>query len=106
MEQAADVDAVLAQVIALLRLGVQSAKQAGQRVFGVTIGVPGLVDRNTGNVLFAPNLAWHSVLLEQVVEEALEFPVTIHNEANSATLGELSFVLARGSRPVVYLSIA
>jgi glucokinase-like ROK family protein len=105
MEQAADVNAVLAQVIALLRLGVQSAQQAGQRVFGVTIGVPGLVDRNTGNVLFAPNLAWHSVLLEQVVEEALGLPVTIDNEANMATLGELYFGVARGYRHVVYLSI-
>src|SRR5258708_33978537 len=48
MQQAANVDAVLAQLIALLRLGIHSAKQAGQSVFGITIGEPGLVDGTPG----------------------------------------------------------
>lgn len=72
-------------------------------IVGVGIGVPGMVDEE-GTVLFAPNLAWNMVPLQKKLEEALQLPVIIDNEANAGALGELHFGAAKGVRHLIYIS--
>jgi len=57
------------------------------------IGVPGLVDRSAGDVLFLPNLAtqWRGVPLARRLAAELGIPVHILNDARAATLGEFRF---------------
>jgi glucokinase len=57
------------------------------------IGVPGLVDRATGEVLFLPNLAtqWRGVPLARRLAAELGIPVRVLNDARAATLGEFRF---------------
>ncbi|HWI54851.1 MAG TPA: ROK family protein, partial [Desulfobacteria bacterium] len=41
----------------------KAAKKAGRKAVGVGIGIPGLPDKKTGLVVFAPNLGWKNVPL-------------------------------------------
>lgn len=63
---------------------------SGQDLIGIGVGVPGLVHLETGVIAQAPNLpGWNHFPLKQQLEEALQLPVLVENDANAAALGEV-----------------
>ena len=59
------------------------------RVEAVGVSVPGLVDRAAGTVIVSPNLGWRAVPVRALLEEKLELPVYVENDANAAAFAEL-----------------
>lgn len=57
----------------------------------VGVGAAGYVDAGRARVLFAPNLAWRDLDLRSELEEHIDLPVVIENDANSAAWGEFAF---------------
>lgn len=97
--------AILERTLALLFQAIERGQAAATSLFGVAIGVPGMVDSDSGTLLFAPNLGWDNVELLDFFEKAnFGAPVFIDNEANLAALGEHYFGAARGYDNVLYLS--
>ena len=60
-------------------------------VTAVGVGAAGYVDSARATVMFAPNLAWRDVDLKAELEERVEVPVVIENDANAAAWGEFRF---------------
>lgn len=92
----------------LLRLARESVERLttqGRSLLGVTLAVPGQVDRRSGRVVIAPNLHWHdrdvTTDLTRVVGEV---PVRVDNDANCAAAGEAAFGAARGADHLLYLT--
>lgn len=56
---------------------------------GVGVSVPGLVDRLDGRLVRSPNLGWRDVPLRSILEQSLNLPVHVENDANAAALSEL-----------------
>ena len=56
-------------------------------VRGIGVGAPGAVDGETGTVIFAPNLDWREVPLQQQLEKLIGLPVFVENDCNIAALG-------------------
>jgi len=96
--------AILERVLALLIQGIEAGSQSCNNFLGVSIGVPGLVDQESGTLLFAPNLGWNDVPLRSILEEAFAVPVVVDNEASLAALGEHYFGAAQGYNEVLYIS--
>ena len=96
-------ETVLAQASALIKTASQKAP-AGSRILGLGLGVPGLVDEEKGELLFAPNLGWRDLSLRSLLETQFEFPVFVDNEANLAALGESIFGAARQVAFVLFVS--
>lgn len=71
---------------------------------GLALGVPGLVDHNTGELLFAPNLNWKDVPIREHLMSEFNAPIFVDNEANLATLGEYYFGAAYHHQDVLYIS--
>ncbi len=69
------------------------------------IGSPGPLNRETGVVIFTPNLGWRDFPLRDRVQYAVRLPATLDNDANCATLGEWWLGAARGARHVVGLTL-
>ncbi len=59
-------------------------------ILGLGVGSPGVVDL-AGVVLTAPNLGWHGVALQGILESKFSVPVVVANDANAAALAEHSF---------------
>ena len=55
----------------------------------VGVSVPGLVDRAAGALIVSPNLGWRDVPVRALLEEELELPVYVENDANAAAFAEL-----------------
>ena len=96
--------AILDRVLFLLHESVQQVHNTGRPLFGIGVGVPGLVDISHGTLLLAPNLGWRDVPLRKIVEESLSVPVYVANEANLAALGESFFGAGQGSNFILYVS--
>ncbi len=95
---------VLKQAESLVQEAIQQATAGGTRLFGIGLGVPGLVDHATGTLLFAPNLKWSNVPLRDMWQKCFGVPVVVENEANAAALGEWMLGVGRQVDNFVYLS--
>ena len=96
-------DAILARLMEILQKIYHQVSQGERPVFGIGLGIPGLVDNETGTLLFAPNLGWRDVPLQQMLEGAFNIPVYVDNEANLAALGETYFGAGQDSDFVLYV---
>ncbi|WP_202238972.1 ROK family transcriptional regulator [Actinacidiphila reveromycinica] len=77
--------AVLAELADLIARVTRDAAATDLRPVGVTVAVPGLVGRDRGTVLRAPNLGWEDV----PVAAPGPLPTVVDNEANLGALAEL-----------------
>jgi predicted NBD/HSP70 family sugar kinase len=57
---------------------------------GIGVSLPGRVDA-TGRLVFAPNLGWTDINLQQMLTTAIGLPVAVENAASACALGELWF---------------
>jgi glucokinase-like ROK family protein len=94
---------MLEQAERLIQEAIDLTKAAGQRLLGIGVGIPGLVDHSTGTLLFAPNLDWRNVPLREIWQH-FGVPIIIENEANAAALGEHMLGVARRVDNFIYLS--
>ena len=96
-------EAILDRVLTLLQ---ETYRQLGhrRRIFGIGVGVPGLVDTASGTLLFAPNLGWRDVPLLELLRARFPVPIAIANEANMAAFGESYFGAEEEGRFLVYVS--
>lgn len=96
------------EVFGILRPFIQSlmdeAPESAFGIVGIGVGVPGLVDKS-GAVLYAPNLGWRDVPLQDALSRAFGIPVLIDNEANVGAIGERKFGSGRGLGSMIYVSV-
>lgn len=95
---------VLAELKESLHRLIALAPASPYGIVGIGIGVPGITD-DKGTVLFAPNLGWRNVPLQQLLEEEFKVPVAIDNEANAGAVGEKEFGAGREAANLIYISI-
>lgn len=63
-----------------------------ERVKGIGIGVPSIVDAQAGIVYDVANIAsWKEVPLKAILEEKFQVPVAVENDCNCFALGECMF---------------
>ncbi len=94
-------DDVAALVDALL---VQCGR-ARSEVLAVGIGLSGLVDHDSGSVLWSPHLAGSDLPLGAAVEARIGMPTLVDNDANMLTLAELWFGAGRERSDFVVVTI-
>ncbi|TCS81779.1 ROK family glucokinase [Tepidibacillus fermentans] len=76
-----------------------------ENVKGMGIGIPGLLDIESGIVRMAPNLHWTDIPIKQILEEKLQILVQIENDGNIAALGETWMGAGKGYKHVVMATI-
>ncbi len=96
----------LTDVTGLIRDGMARLAAAGVELLGLTIAVPGLIDRRRGVVVDAPNLGWSDVALADALRLELgdAVAVAVDNDANCAARAESLRGVAAGVRDFVYLT--
>ena len=73
------------------------------RMLGVGIAVPGIIDRGREKLVMAPTLNIWDVPLEEIYREFSRYPVYVENDANAS--GYLEHWLDGGQRNMIYLSL-
>jgi len=97
-------EAILNRVLFLLQESCEQVQKRQRPLFGIGVGVPGLVDVASGTLLFAPNLNWSNLPLRDMIRAKIDVPVFIANEANLAALGESYFGAGQACDSLLYVS--
>jgi glucokinase-like ROK family protein len=95
---------ILSKAEELIDKAISFANAKQLRLLGIGLGVPGLVDVQKGDLLFAPNLGWRDVPLRLMLSQRFHIPIYVENEANLGALGEYYFGVGRNVDNFIYLS--
>ncbi len=78
------------------------------RIFGVGVGIPGTFIRGTRRQINTPLILseWANMDIEAVLEDDLQLPVWLENDANAAAIGESLVGVGRWAKDFVYLYVA
>ena len=77
-----------------------------ERVKGIGIGVPSIVDAQAGIVYDVANIAsWKEVPLKAILEEKFQVPVAVENDCNCFALGECMFGAGRDCSNMIGVTI-
>ena len=82
----------------------ESGLKKGQ-INAISAGAPGVVNSETGIVLFSPNLPWRNYDIRTPIEKMFGVPFYIGNDVNVGVLGEYKFGAAKGYKNVVGLFV-
>ena len=80
--------AVRQQISEAVYAVVSDCRVSMDRVIGVGVAVPGIVDSRTGVSISPQFFLWQNLPLRNLLEEEFGVPVFIDNDANAATLAE------------------
>jgi len=76
-----------------------------EKVMGIGIGTPGLLDHRKGKVIYSTYLHWRNVPLRALVEQELDIPVIIDTDTNAPVLAEQRYGAGKGARDLIYITI-
>lgn len=71
---------------------------------GIGVSVPGRLDPQTDQLLFAPNLHWRDFDLRGAIEKRMKLPVHVANAAIACLLAQLTFHHHEGNRDAVLIA--
>jgi len=98
-------DAVVKLLRSLIKQGITERKLQNRQIVGVGIGVAGLVDRQTGVVIFSTHLGWQMVPIVQDLTSDLELQVSLEMDAHCSALGELHFGHGKSVKDFAFVSL-
>ncbi|MBZ4664407.1 MAG: glucokinase [Caloramator sp.] len=95
---------VISDMNRLVKEIIEESKVEKNEIKAIGIGIPGLADKD-GNVIFCVNLGWENIPLRKMMEEELNIPVFIDNDATVAALAEYEFGAMKGCQSGVLLTL-
>lgn len=85
---------------------LQAAGLKSSCVSGIGIGLPGLIDPFSGQVIFLPNIPkWKNIPLRRILEKKTGLAVFLDNDVNVITLGEWRFGAGTGSKHMMGMTL-
>ncbi|MGE5586545.1 MAG: ROK family protein [Bacillota bacterium] len=88
IDERAGEKAVRRQVSRVIREVMSRAGAGAEKVVGVGVAMPGIVDNRTGVSISPRFFLWQNLPLKHLLEDEFGIPVFIDNDANAAALGE------------------
>lgn len=79
--------------------------QNPSRVIGIGIATPGILDRDSGQIIHSANFNWTNVEVCRELTEYTGVPTLIENDTNAAALGERHFGIGRGVNSFAYILV-
>jgi glucokinase len=96
---------VITELAARVRSLIQTYSSTG-RFLGLGIGVPGIIDLESGTIHSAANLpGWQGYAARSDLESKLQVPVILENDANCAALGEKWLGAGRGVEDLCMITL-
>lgn len=95
-------EAVIGQI---MNTGNELLSEGQYTLETVGIGLAGQIEKNTGNVLFAPNLKWRDVAIKKQLQETWKVPVAVLNDVRAAAYAEWQLGAGKGCNDLVCLFV-
>lgn len=74
-------------------------------ISGIGIGIPGLVDSESGKIRFLPNYGWENVNLRNLFQSQINLPAYIENSSNNLAIAEQWFGIGKGMNNFIVVTL-
>ena len=98
-------DDVIERVKVAIREVITSSDVNLQKIAGIGLAVPGLVDSKRGIMLITPNFGWKDTPLKEILEEEFHTAIFIDNNVNAMALSEAQFGVGRGVKNFICVNV-
>ena len=88
-------------IIEVTRSLLKKANIKKSQINAISAGVPGIINPETGVVVFCPNLPWRNYNLTAAIEKEFGAKCYLGNDVNVGVLGEFEYGAAKGFKNVV-----
>jgi len=88
-----------------LQAALSDAGMTQQSLSGVGIGLPGIVDAPKGVIRWSPFITEADAPLQDMLQQRLDMPVFLENDANLVALAEQRFGLGQNARNFIVITI-
>lgn len=92
----------------MARMALQAVENAGltiDQIEWVGIGTPGIANSSTGIIEYSNNLGFRNTPMVKYIQETIDKPVFIENDANAAAYGEYVAGAAKGAKNAVCITL-
>jgi len=76
-----------------------------ERIIGIGIGTPGLLNQRGGKVIYSVYLGWRNVPLRELMEKKTGLPLIIDTDTNAPALGEQWYGAGRKAKSLIYITV-
>ena len=84
---------------------VEEAKLTIDDIEWIGIGTPGIANSETGIIEYSNNLGFNNTPMVKYIQESIDKPVFIENDANAAAYGEFVAGAAKGAKNAVCITL-
>ena len=98
-------DVVLQDILQSVRELIDSSKIDTQEIKSAGVGTPGMIDYDTGSVIYNNNLGWKNFHIAEKMTQALGISTTLENDADAAALGEVIAGSAKGAKSAMIVTL-
>ena len=92
----------------MAKVSIEAAEKAGISIDDVEwigIGTPGIADNINGTIPYSNNLDFHDVPVRKYIQQKINKPVYVANDANAAAYGEFVAGAAKGAKDAVCITL-
>ncbi|MDQ2087379.1 ROK family protein [Herbivorax sp. ANBcel31] len=72
-----------------------------EEIVAIGAGAPGVINEDTGEIIYSPNLPWKNYNIKKAIEDKLGIPFFVGNDANIGMMGEWKYGAAVNKKNVV-----
>jgi len=98
-------DDVIERVKAAIHEVISTSNVNLQKIAGIGLVVPGLVDSKRGIINIMPNFGWKNIPLKEILGKEFHTPIFIDNNVNAMALSEAEFGIGREVRNFICVNI-
>ncbi|HOO29851.1 MAG TPA: ROK family transcriptional regulator [Bacillota bacterium] len=100
------VDSIMASLFEATHETLEQVRDVRDRIAGLGLSVPGLIDAERGISVFAPNIpGWSDIPIVKVFEDEFAIPCWVENDARAMAIGEAMFGAGRGHDNILCINV-
>lgn len=92
-------------IVILISKIIKTNNISKDEIRGIGIGVPGIINPQNGVVVNCVNLKWNNVDIKKAIEDKLNIPVSVGNDATVAGVAELVVGAMKGCKSGVLITL-
>jgi glucokinase len=96
---------IIEDIIVLISRTININSIPKSHIQGIGIGIPGIVDPKRETIIECVNLRWNNVNIKSAIEEKLNIPVSVGNDATVAGVAELAVGAMKGCQTGVLITL-
>ena len=98
-------DIVFQDILGAVKTSIKNSGIGIEEISAAGMGSPGLINSESGIVIYNNNLGWRDFHIGEKMTEALKIPSRLENDADAAALGEVISGSAKGANSAVIITL-